>query len=610
MLNKSDMRPAYATAGQSSSVENGSKMNYAVFSAAQTEDDDFNAFGDTSAKTTHASTPKRQTQTPQPQKRPQRKKAPTAIPTKYIIIGVAALVALVLVIALFAAVFSSPGKNILRKDTVYATYIDADNQYHVLTNGKEIKQTFSGEVTLVPAKDYSFAYIFEDVIADDGSSVTKMYTLEGKKLTTVEAEANEIIAYADYEPGILFEEGGIVQFYSKNAFEDISSDTSADNFIISGDASTVVYTETTGKNQDRTHLKYFRSAGFNDIGDTNGLEPVAISNDGRYVYAKDASNAFYYIEVTKRGADYEQKTIIANTSYAFGDVTELNADGTEIIFYYVYSDSGNIGSFIYKIGGKAPNAIAAGVFNYTPSDKEVVCPATFMDAFFVADQKITDADGKSTSIRSTYFYDNKGAHKLADATGQFSPDGKYFYYINESDDLVRVSLANNNFAENSTSIAPSIASFVITEKGDIYHHSSSSSSSKIIFREVATDGKSKSVSQKPDANSMFLCGNSIYFSETNNGAIKLYRSTDGANKEEITFKKVLVDSPLTIEMGSGDKGYAYFVDADGNTKLLYTSNGKTFDIICDSCTIPDYDEDVTPPVVEDNTENEADDELI
>ena len=36
MLNKSDMRPAYATAGQSSSYENSSKMNYATFSAAQT----------------------------------------------------------------------------------------------------------------------------------------------------------------------------------------------------------------------------------------------------------------------------------------------------------------------------------------------------------------------------------------------------------------------------------------------------------------------------------------------------------------------------------------------------------------------------------------------
>ena len=94
---------------------------------------------------------------------------------------------------------------------------------------------------------------------------------------------------------------------------------------------------------------------------------------------------------------------------------------------------------------------------------------------------------------------------------------------------------------------------------------------------------------------MFLCGNSVYFSETQDGEIKLYRSTGGSSKEEVTFKKVLVDSPLTITMGAGDKGYAYLTDIDGNTKLLYTSNGKTFDVVCDSCVIPGYNADAILP---------------
>ena len=598
MLNRSDMRPAYATVGQNSSADNGSNVNYAAFSAAQTEDDDFNSFGDTSAKP-HASTPKKQEQRTKPARK-SAKKGGKPVSPKLIIIGVAAVVALVLVIALLVAIFSSPGKNILRKDNVYAVFTDADNVHHVVNNGKVIEQDFSGEIELVPAKDNSFAYIFEKKVSeDDGASVTNMYVLEGKKLSMVEAEADEIIAYADYEPGIIFKEGNLVVLHSKDSFEEISSDASASNFLISGDATTVVYTELTGKDGDKNQVKYFRRSGFNDIGDaeTDALKPVAISNDGRYVYATDATNAFYYLDVTKRGAEYKQNTIIASTANVFGAVTAMNADGTEVIFNYTDAN-GNIGSFIYEVGDKAYKEIAAGTFFYTPSDKEVVCPATFLDEYFVVTRTVTDEEGNSRPVTSTFHYGNKGATKLADTIGQFSPDGKFFYFTEATVGLVRVSLNNTDFEQNSKVIARgAIDSFVITEKGDIYHYTkpTKNSGGRITFREASSDNTTKSITNRPDADSMFLCGNSVYFSETQDGEIKLYRSTGGSSKEEVTFKKVLVDSPLTITMGAGDKGYACLTDIDGNTKLLYTSNGKTFDVVCDSCVIPGYNADAILP---------------
>ena len=179
MLNKSDMRPAYAAVGQSSPASNNANINYAAFSASQTVDDDFNAFGDTSAKPNASAAKQKQSQNPQPKRNPQKKKG-SPVPTKTILIGVAAVVALILIIALFAAIFSSPGKDILLEDNVYATYIDADDYYHVLANGKEIKHTFEGEVTLTPAKDRSFAYVFEQIIDDDGANVKNMFILNGK----------------------------------------------------------------------------------------------------------------------------------------------------------------------------------------------------------------------------------------------------------------------------------------------------------------------------------------------------------------------------------------------------------------------------------------------
>jgi sugar lactone lactonase YvrE len=597
------MRPAYATVGSQGTDGKASGNEYLSFSAGQVEDD-FNSFGDTSAKSgASAQRPKQQQQQKRqrPSNTPRRKSNPLSkLSPKVILIGVAVLVAVVLLICLLVAVFSSPDKAIEKENNVYKIYVTADGgSYGILSNGKKIDHTFDGEIELYPAKDYSFAYVFEEVLTDDGNTVTRMYILDGKKLDLVQAEADKIIKWADYEPGIIFKEGGVVQFYSENAFEDISSDPSADNFIISGDASTVVYTELSGRDRETTTVKYFRNAGFNDIGSTEGLIPTAISNDGTYVYAYDETNALYYIEVSKRGASFEQKPIVESTAYTFNSVNSLNVDGTEVVFSYVHTN-GKLVSWIYQVGNKKPVAIGEGKFEYLPDNNKTVCPSSLIDAYFIAESTVTDEDGDSEKIISTYLYDGKKARKLADEIGQFSPDGKYFYYIDsESADFVRVPLSSKNFEEDAVVVTRAIESFVLTEKGDIYTYSkpSSSAGGKIVFRK-ASDSTSKSVSHRSDTGSMFLCGSTIYFAETLNDELKIYSSTDGATKEEVTFKKVICATPLTIEMGAGDKGYAYFVDANGDTKLLYTSNGKTFDIVLDACLIPGYDSGITPPATE------------
>ena len=299
MLNNNAMRPAFATAGApNSSGRESLDRSFVAFSAA--EDDDFNAFGDTSPKKQPTpQRPKQQRPQQQPARKPRRRRQ--GIDPKMLMIGAAVVVAIILVVALFVAVFSSPGKDIKREDNAYMVYTDLDGLYHVMANGKEVKETFEGEITLVPSKDNSFAYIFEEIVTEDGNNVYLMYILSGKKLSLVEAEADKIIAYADYAPGIIFKMGSIVQLYSENSFEDISSDSSASNFFISGDATTVVYTEKSGRDGEQTQIKYFRNAGFNDIGETEGLIPAAISSDGRYVYAYTEQNALYYIDVTKSG---------------------------------------------------------------------------------------------------------------------------------------------------------------------------------------------------------------------------------------------------------------------------------------------------------------------
>jgi hypothetical protein len=83
-------------------------------------------------------------------------------------------------------------------------------------------------------------------------------------------------------------------------------------------------------------------------------------------------------------------------------------------------------------------------------------------------------------------------------------------------------------------------------------------------------------------------------------------SKNGSNKEEISFKNITFASIITAQISNGNCGYAYFVDAEGNTVLLYTADGKDFDVVSKSCIIPGYDTGITPPPQEEpnNTETE------
>ena len=114
MLENSSMRPAYATVGSQANNGKATGSEYIAFSAGQVEDD-FNSFGDTSAKTgASAQRPRQQQQKrPRPSNAPKRRSNPLSnLDPKVILIGVAALVAVVLLICLLVAVFSSPNKSI------------------------------------------------------------------------------------------------------------------------------------------------------------------------------------------------------------------------------------------------------------------------------------------------------------------------------------------------------------------------------------------------------------------------------------------------------------------------------------------------------------------
>ena len=75
----------------------------------------------------------------------------SGIPVKAIVL--IAVAVLVLVAVVVALLIFAPSKNTKLQDNAYLLYTDADGVYHILSNGKVVEATFTGEVSLVPAKD-------------------------------------------------------------------------------------------------------------------------------------------------------------------------------------------------------------------------------------------------------------------------------------------------------------------------------------------------------------------------------------------------------------------------------------------------------------------------
>ncbi len=593
-------------------------MLYNIALSTQSDTDDYNTF-DNSHKKQKKSNNRRRTSS----NRRSSQHTQSGFPLKMLFTACIAVVALILLIVIVVAIFSAPSKGIKLEDNVFAVYADSDGKYHAVSNGKAVKYDFEGELQIQPAMDNSFAYIFEEVTKDDGPT-TQMYILKGSKIEKVKATADDILCFAAFEPGIVFKQGNSVQYYSLHDEGQIVSNSTADNFLISGDATTVVYTiedTKTGLNQ----LRYFRNAVSSKISLDSDMRvnctPVALSNDGKYVYSSYVSaeidedteeevstlSVLGYTKVEKDGDKYSDHTFItsaANGSFEY--ITGMNLDGNEIVFY-TSSAKGNV-SFFYDLESGStkkpakPVQIADGIFAPLYAGKEIVCAETLLDTYFtcekivipeaVEDEDEEDAPADGEVVISTYLLDKKDEtpRKLSDTIGEFSDDGKYFYFIDTNDEnsLMRIPLSSKDFAKDKQNILADVVSFSLTEKGDIYALclDGSVDEGTIYFK---SSSRTK-IANRVDIDSVYTHKDSIYFSVTEDEIATIYVSTGGSAMEEITFKTAPTEMP-TLVMGSGEKGYAYFTDENGNTSLYYTSNGKKFSVVATTCTIPDADLD-------------------
>jgi len=563
MLFNNRMRPAVATAGASanSTVQAKNRLDTMTL-YANSEADDFGAF---TSDRTQERAPRRDRSTPPP-KRTEKKNA-----VRMWIILIAAIVAVLLIGTVIVAVALNSSNDILYTNNTYLAYVQDNGQYCVSVNGTVLDQDFPGDTRVIPSLDRSFAYV--ECNATDGYQI---YLLEGKKLTALtkeESAVTEVIAYADGAPAVLYEEDGKTWFYNEElGRKPMHND--AENFLLSSDGQCVIYTrQPEGSSATRTYL--YRDGSGSSIDGLKNFVPVQLSPDGTYLYGfgdTTTQSGKLYCVTTEDG----EKTAVCEAN--FGGITAMNVAGDEIV-YYTVADA-KVTSFIYSYKkGNYEIAKSKGIF-VPAGDPEVARYGTFADGYLQSTSLASALLDEDTSLASYTFYINKKfeAKQIASAAGKFSPDGKYFYYVNaKSKFLYQVDL--NRLEDEPVKIYNDgiVVDFAVTQKGNLYILDKEN---YLYFRKPSSK-RNETISVEATEISMYAYANELYFSEQEDDA-NVYVTKEGSEAEIAKFGDVELEALPIFNTGDSKNTYAYFYGEDG-CSLFYSANGKKFKRVSSEC---------------------------
>lgn len=545
------------------------------------EADEFNAFNASSA-----TAKEQKKRPPQQKKRPAPKKKESflkKIDKKMILVAAIGLLVLLLVAGIVVVAISRD-RHIMREDNAFLVYADADGNYHLLSNGHEIEKDFEGEVSLVIAEDNSFAYVI-----DSGEDAYYIYLLKGKKLESLVESDSEPLQYAMLEPGLIYTDGNKIRMWNDKTGETtIAKDTdAADHFMISGDASTVIFTEPSKKDTTQVELKLFRPAeGVEEsLGSSKIVySPVAVSNYGDYVYASFVKNDVTNLCVFKTNDLEELSGAPIAESENFAQMIEINAKGDELLFYTTkITDKGvQATTKLFRYDKNEPTAevlLSNGVMAPKRVDPNVVYFDDFDDVYMTA-QKYSEPTSCAIYRMDKYVPTKIANYKISAETAGIDtsvidPRERYLYYINEDSELIQMDLKDEN--HNVTARIDDVVEFYITEKGNIYFLESEGT---LRFRE-ATEKKNQRIAEDVLDVSFYRYANTLYY--TKDEAVSIFMTKEGSVEEPVKMDSAQVTA-LPLFTNTNDKmSYAVSYDTDNGGRIFFTSNGKKFKQIATDC---------------------------
>ena len=575
MLYKNQKTPAFSGANGMQIPSGQSKKNNFTFYADNSEANDFNSFDSPYSSAEN----KQRNQAPnRPRKDvpPNRNNNPAKnknTPQMFIALG-AIIAVLILIIVIIVAVASS-SNDITLKNNVFASYTDANGISHVVINGKDIEEnTFENEIVVRPALDHSFAYVIEKA-TDGGYNVH--YT-DGKEIKLLAiGTVSECLAFSEYEPGLVYKmsNGYVYLGTAEDGGNFITNSQKANSFIISGDASTVVFNDT--DNSGNSVLSRWFSNNITSI--TTALQPIKTSIDGTLVYSSATSTkdgitqVLYVIEY-----DGDESKTQHMVSFGFDDILEMNVDGDEIIFTAPTGDS--VSSYIYRYKSSKPDKyepqiIGKGEYHVAKVNSSVVCLETFKGAYLECE---TSGAESNSYIACRVTKLDETPELISTNKGKFTPDGKYFYY-SLGTTLYKIDLSK--IKDKPVFVYGDAKNFEVAPKGSVYF---TDSSQRLYYHKgSAKQGVKEAVSSNISAMTIHEYTGRLYVENGTDLAIKICQEEKIKNDEVKFDSETLSSLPYFFDQATKNSFVAVYDKTTGTFSLYYTSNGKSFKSICDNC---------------------------
>ena len=590
MFQKHGFEPAFAGVTQEdkyAKVSNSKRYESVSFNSSET--DDFNSFSS-------GDSPRQPKNSSRPPKNKRKKTVTLEVKGSTVFKLVAIIVAAVLLVVLgvFAVISMSKPKDIRYEENSFAAFQAIDGSYRVSMNGKIIKDVFESEVELTVAKDNSFAYVC--AIENDAKNV---YILDNEKLTIFCEGAKDILKYSELVPGVIYskerivQDGGVrisVQYLYDRATTTLSKSgyELPENFVISPDGTAVAYTI---KNKNDSSIDdlyvYTMDQSFAKAVSTGTIStvPVSIANGGDDLLAYMVDGVTKYLYHITDIENSIKRYRINDLNGSFNAVTATNSTGTETVF--TTNTGTEYHSYIYDfdmLNKDTNTAVYFGKGYSVPqiTDSNIVYNATFKKSYF---QNLTS--------KVTFYVNNKyDPDAIAASLGQFSPDMKYFYCINETTNvLIQYDLAK----DVSEPIYNEASDFVITQKGNIYFVTGDG----VLHFKKLSQRRADAISENVTSFYFYEDSNELYFERIASvEAMEVLRTTEGSNPEMVKFGKTEITELPIITNTNSKKSYAYIYNKETDNYLLYyTSTGSSFKLVAEctdilSDSIPEDEEQI------------------
>ena len=569
MFEKWSARPALAYAAQDkpATVVNKKKAPF-TYSAAN-EAEDFNAFGSGSGA-------KDARQRKEAQGAPRGKANAPTISRKTLLVAGAAVVAFILLMILVITLFMSGTKDIKLQDNTFIVYDDG-GLYKVAVNGYAQSTTFDTRVDLDIAGDNSFAYVTEEI-----SGTYNLFVLEGKTIRQLnENPLEEILAKAEFGVAAVWKEEGVFYLYRNGEKQTITKDVTARNFVLSPDGRFLLYNEDMPDSSYTKLLRFDAEGGQPDILYKNNI-PVAISNDGKYVYSSAMAGDQSSLNLNV----YVKDKIKVENSQNFNKLIYMNVTGNEILF--TTDDGTTNATYFYKFGDESATKIGFGEIYPVTEQSKIALLKTLKHTVL-----LTSGSDAFDNTRATFFIDKKyGITKLANYPGKVDPQGKYCYFINNSRNLIYKELKSGN--GESLQLAKEVSTFEITAEGNIYFIDVNGT---LFFHKKTWTKPDKIKDDIRDDMVLHRSSNTLYFLEID--GLTTYSSKEGSDAKAVQWAKYQLESIPMFSNPVSNKTYVTVYDTqDQSYKVFYTSNGKDFKLTSQFCTVVYSDREFTEPLQE------------